>query len=39
MTWYKRSFNMTDLKNHRLMSNEFVMHSDNRAFNDKTSRM
>ena len=39
MTWYKRSFNMTDLKNHRLMSNEFVMHSDNRAFTDKVSRM
>lgn len=39
MTWYKKSFNMTDLKNHRLMSNEFVMHSDNRAFNDKVSRM
>ena len=39
MTWYKRSFNMTDLKNHRLMSNEFVMHSDNRAFTDKVNRI
>ena len=39
MTWYKRSFNMTDLKNLRLMSNEFVMHSDNRAFTDKVNRM
>jgi len=39
MTWYKRSFNMTDLKNHRLMSNEFVFHSDNRSFTDKINRM
>lgn len=39
MNWYKGTFRINDLKNHRLMSNEFVMHSDNRAFTDKVSRM
>jgi len=39
MAWYKGTFYINDLKNHRLMSNEFVMHSDNRAFTDKVSRM
>ena len=39
MVWYKGTFYISDLKNHRLMSNEFVFHADNRAFNDKVSRM
>ena len=39
MTWYKGTFRIIDLKTHRLMSNEFVFHADNRAFADKVSRM
>ena len=40
MLWHKsKDFNNIYAKNHRYMTNEFVMHSDDRAFNDKISRM
>jgi len=40
MLWYRTSpITQSDIKNHRLMSNEFVMHADDRAFIDKLNRM
>ena len=35
MQWYKKYFTIPDFKNGRVMSNEFVYHSDNRSFLDR----
>ena len=40
MMWHKSDmFNLLDAKNHRYMTNEFVMHSDDRALSDKLDRI
>jgi len=39
MVWYKNPFRQIDLKNHRLLSNEFVFHADKRSYDEKVKRM
>ena len=40
MMWHKSDqFSINDAKNHRYMTNEFVMHSDNRSLSDKLDRI